>query len=114
MRRFRPYLALALVALLSFAGIGMALARTAPDPSGQIVLCIGTGPVKVFTDADGNPVGPPHFCPDCAFQLLVAIDAPDVDLPDLPRAVQSVDARQEPHRRAMARVVRARGPPFVV
>ena len=47
-----------------------ALARGAAPVAGQMVLCIGTGSVTVNIDADGQPVGAPHICPDAALTLL--------------------------------------------
>ncbi len=47
-----------------------ALARGSGDVAGQMVLCIGTGSVTVNVDADGQPVGTPHICPDGALTLL--------------------------------------------
>lgn len=57
-----------------------ALARGAAPVAGQMVLCIGTGSVTVNIDADGQPVGTPHICPDAALTLLgqdVMIVAPE-------------------------------------
>ena len=72
----RPCLAFGLVLLLALTSQSMALARMAPDPSGQVVLCTGNGPVMVYTDDDGQPVGPPHVCPDCAFGAFLAVEPP--------------------------------------
>ncbi|MCR8827954.1 hypothetical protein [Pseudosulfitobacter koreensis] len=47
-----------------------ALARGSADVAGQMVLCIGTGSVTVNVDADGQPIGTPHICPDAALTLL--------------------------------------------
>lgn len=74
----RPFLAFCLVMLLALTSQSMALARVAPDPSGQMVLCTGTGPIMVYTDDAGQPVGPPHFCPECALGLILAVAPPDV------------------------------------
>ncbi|WP_158968767.1 hypothetical protein [Chachezhania sediminis] len=114
MRRFRTYLALSLAALLVLTGAGLAAARTAPDPAGRMVLCSGAGPVAVFVDADGNPVGPPHFCPDKALLLLAA-----VALPLLPELVHLSEETSErvAHVRMASRAVPhilPRGPPLPV
>src|SRR6056297_1935912 len=69
----RAYLAFALAFVLTFTGQSMALARTAPDPAGQMVLCTGSGPVTVLLDAEGQPTGAVHVCPDCTLSLLAAV-----------------------------------------
>lgn len=73
----RIYLALSLALMLVLTGQGMAIARGASDPAGQMVLCTGTGPLSVYVDENGNPTGPPVFCPDCALLLLAAVAVPD-------------------------------------
>lgn len=76
----RPYIALVLALLLTFTGQSMAVARGMPNASGEIVLCTGTGPVSVLVDEDGQPVGPPHICPDCALSLIAFHDEPPVTI----------------------------------
>ena len=51
--------------MLALTGQSMALARTAPAASGQMVLCIGATTVVVYVDQDGQPTEAPHVCPDC-------------------------------------------------
>lgn len=60
--------ALALVVLLT--SVHMAVARGAPMPAGTMVICAGQGVITVFVDDEGNPVGAPHICPDCALSLF--------------------------------------------
>lgn len=74
-RMIHPLQAIALALLLVLTGQSMALMRSAPDASGQMVLCTGTGPITVLTDENGQPVGPPHICPDCAMSLFAAVQA---------------------------------------
>lgn len=73
----RRYLVLGLVLLLVLTSQSMAVARGMTGPVGQMVLCTGTGPVSVFVDQNGQPVAPPHYCPDCALDSMqaVALDA---------------------------------------
>lgn len=71
--RFRPFAALALALLLVLTAQSMAIARGTPGAAGAVVLCTGTGPVTILTDADGQPVGPAHICPDCTLSLLVSL-----------------------------------------
>lgn len=81
-RLLRPLLAVTLALMLALTGQSLAIARAAPGPSGEMVLCTGTGPVMVHVDETGAPTGPPVWCPDGAFGLLnlVAIDAPALPL----------------------------------
>ncbi|WP_133361326.1 DUF2946 family protein [Antarcticimicrobium luteum] len=111
----RIYLALTLAAIMALTSQSMAVARGATDPTGQIVLCTGTGPVAVYVDEDGQPTGPPHICPDCALHLLAAVAAPDIAPAPL-----EISARRQVFAAAALRVssracVRsARGPPAAV
>ncbi len=55
----------------------MAIARGSQDvASGTMVLCTGTGPISVQIDADGQPIGPVHFCPDCALAFFATTADP--------------------------------------
>jgi len=74
----RPSLAFALALMLALTGQSMAVARGSTDVAGQMVLCTGTGPVTVYMDADGQPVPPPHHCPDCVVGLAEVIVPSDV------------------------------------
>ena len=101
---------LLLIALLVLMGQSVAMARGAPGPAGQMVLCTGTGPVMVFVDGDGQPTEAPRFCPDTAMGLLsvVAIAAAEASFTadpghtrTLPRLVDVV--RAKPVQRRLAR-----------
>ena len=70
---FRPFTAFALALLLALTSQSMAVARGAAGVSGSVVLCTGTGPVTILTDASGQPVGPAHICPDCTLSLILAL-----------------------------------------
>ena len=74
LRCFLPY---ALSLLLVLTGQGVAASRGVDRVVGQMVLCTGNGPVVVYVDAEGQPTGAPHYCPDYALSLLGAVhDAP--------------------------------------
>ena len=77
MIHLRSYLAFLLVVVMVLTSQSMALARGSVMSAGQIVLCTGTGPVLVDVDKDGQPITPPHFCPDCALTVLAAVAAPE-------------------------------------
>lgn len=74
--RSQPFAALALALLLVLTAQTMAVARGMPGAAGSIVLCTGTGPVTILTDAEGQPIGPAHICPDCTLSLIVSVDHP--------------------------------------
>lgn len=73
MRCMRAYLALALSLVLVLTSHSMAQARGMAAPAGEMVICTGSGYVTVLTDAEGQPVGPSHICPDCALSLFAAL-----------------------------------------
>lgn len=112
MTQVRTYLAVALALVLTLTAQGMALARTAPDPAGQMVLCTGTGPVTVLVDAEGQPTGAVHICPECALSLfqMAATDAVNPLRPTTWTTAQAIDYKTELSN--LARLpARARGPP---
>jgi hypothetical protein len=74
-----PLLALCLALLLVVTAQAAAVARAQSAPAGAIVICTGGGLVTVEVDADGNPTGPAHVCPDAIANLAdVPSAAPDV------------------------------------
>ncbi|WP_135505922.1 hypothetical protein [Roseovarius aestuariivivens] len=77
----RPTFALIVSLLLIVTGQSMAIARTAPGPSGSMVVCTGDGPVRVLVDEDGVPMDAVHVCPDCATGLFEASLPGKVELP---------------------------------
>jgi len=79
-RRWRAYLALALVAVMALTSQSMAIARGAAGVAGQIELCTGTGtgPLTVYVDETGKPTGPPHICPDFALHFLAFVTPPAI------------------------------------
>jgi hypothetical protein len=68
-----PVLGAVLALMLILTGQSLAVMRMAPGPAGEMVLCTGSGPVAVAVDENGQPVGPPHICPDCAMALFHAV-----------------------------------------
>ncbi len=102
-----------LVALMVLTSASLAVARAAPDATGQMVLCTGSGPVVVHFDEDGDPVGAPHYCPDCAMTLLAAVAG---HAPVAARVAPAKPVRFEAAdilaRLTQARIAQARGPPL--
>ena len=71
--RFRSLIASLMVLALVLTGHSMAIARGMPGASGYAEYCIGESAVMVPVDADGNPTGPAHICPDVSFSLLAGL-----------------------------------------
>jgi hypothetical protein len=77
-------LSLSLALLIAVTSQQMAEARgVMKDAQGQVILCTGQGPVMVALDAQGDPIGPVHFCPDCALTLLAHIGASNTVKPQV-------------------------------
>ncbi|GAA6182559.1 hypothetical protein [Shimia sp.] len=66
----RTYVTLLLVAVLVLTGHSLAIARGMPGAAGYAEYCIGQSAVMVPVDAEGNPTGAPHLCPDVSLSLL--------------------------------------------
>jgi len=112
MNRLRQPLAILLVAVLVLTGHSMAIARGMPMPADQIELCTGSGPVMMPVDAEGNPTGAAHICPDFSLSLLNAVAVPEVVLVRIEGRGEKISVPQE----QVLHVIRgvrpaARGPP---
>lgn len=114
-RAFRSYLGILLSVMLAFTGQSMAVARGMPGPAGEVVLCTGQGAVSVTVDENGQPVGKPHICPDCAMTFF-AFAAQDPVLPSRP--LGSSEKLSPPCKSFQASLRKvdpvARGPPEAV
>lgn len=64
---------------MALTSITLAVARGATEPVGEMVLCTGDDIRTVPVDAQGQPTGWPHVCPDCL--LAVYAEAPHDPLP---------------------------------
>jgi hypothetical protein len=102
---------LAILATVLTAG-AVGAARGQAMAAGQIVICADGGAVTLSVDAEGNPTGTPHWCPDCVLSLLAGLPSGPVTAE--PRSA-AADARPAACAglRAAARpaVPPARGPP---
>lgn len=77
MARLRTHIALMLALMLALTSLSLAVARGQATPAGTIALCSGAGMQMLYVDADGNPTGPPHVCPDGVAALaLVDMNPP--------------------------------------
>ncbi|WP_152541043.1 hypothetical protein [Sulfitobacter noctilucae] len=111
----RSFLSLTLALLLALTSQAMAVTRGASAATGQMVLCIGSGSVTVYTDAEGAPTAAPHICPDCAFgDGLNTRFVPAA----VPQTLRPVSHRQAPHAFFLANTPRSaarpRAPPLPV
>lgn len=109
------HLSLVLAMLVAFTGQQIAVARGAAALSEGMVLCLGGTTVMVPLDADGQPTGAGHVCPDAALSiaLLPAAPLPAAPIRTAIHVTAPTLARAEPvstHRPAPP----ARGPPDVL
>lgn len=84
-RALRQMIALLLAVTVTAMGFAAASARGQTVVGGQVVvLCSDGGLVQVTLDADGNPTGGSHLCPDLAAALLAAhaLALPEVSRPE--------------------------------
>jgi len=79
MIRLRLFAALLLSLVLATGSVTMALARAHSAGGTSMVICSGYGVVTLTLDANGNPTGPVHPCPECLAGLGLAL------LPALPQ-----------------------------
>lgn len=115
MNRLSRISAVFMMLLLVLTAQSAAVARTMPDATGKMVLCTGSGPVMVYMDAEGNPTGAPHICPDCALSLIVANPEPDLIL--TPLGVWTTASVPAPILMEAAQIIpvaRARAPPLTI
>ncbi|MDU8929874.1 hypothetical protein RXV86_21010 [Alisedimentitalea sp. MJ-SS2] len=69
----RTYAGIVLTLMLVLTSQSMAVARGMPNATGEIILCTSEGIVSVAVDENGQPVDPPHICPDCAMSLFAFV-----------------------------------------
>lgn len=78
-RAFYPLVALSLALLIGLTGYEAAVARGTAAPVGQMVICTGQGLMTVAVDAEGQPIGPVHVCPDAVLGFFAATSAAAVE-----------------------------------
>jgi hypothetical protein len=112
----RPFVAIILALLVTLTSQQMAVARGQAAVAGEMVLCTGLGSVvTVNVDADGQPTGPAHICPDCALSLMFAVADPALPTTALTlRAVTYVVRENTISYLHPAVAPLARGPPLPV
>jgi hypothetical protein len=72
-RILRIWLGLFLALTVALTAHSAAARQGERDAAGQMVICTGTGPATIYVDSDGQPVKPPHNCPDCVMHVLDAV-----------------------------------------
>ena len=108
----RIYLGLFLAFAVALTAHSAAARQGTRDAAGQMVICTGAGAVTVYVDSEGQPVQPPHSCPDCVMHVLDAVMQPAA-LPVPAAAGRAMAAAQAAGLFAGHHVLRAsaRGPP---
>ncbi|PWR01540.1 hypothetical protein DKT77_15470 [Meridianimarinicoccus roseus] len=107
-----PLLALGLAVLMLVTSVHAGQMRGQPRAAGSAVLCVGGEAVRVAVDADGQPVVPPHLCPDCVVSLAAVPPLPALDVPlRATRHAQVWPTRDIAPRTPRAAGPLARGPP---
>ncbi|BBU57785.1 hypothetical protein KU6B_40500 [Mameliella alba] len=115
MLKLRPFIGVLLAMVLALTGLSAAYARGQADPAGSIVICRGLTVVTVLVDDEGQPVEPPHICPDAATVLFVETGAIALSIA-LALTWRTVDWEQPETilaEQAKAQA-RARGPPRIL
>jgi hypothetical protein len=112
-RMLRSLAALALSLMLALTAGAFAVARGQGAVAGWAEICTGSGPVMLARDAEGNPTGGAHICPDAA--LFLSAGGPAALPPRAAPAPRRVAAAAEPLRSGRAAPApRARDPPPAV
>lgn len=109
----RKYLGLFLALAVALTAHSAAAAQGSRDASGQMVICTGTGPTVIYVDDNGQPTKPPHYCPDCVMQLLVAVaDVMTLRAPDAVSMAERPTAPALPQHGGSPLRATARAPPL--
>ncbi len=105
-----------LALILMIGSLQMAVARSAPMPVDEMVLCTTQGAVTVAIDAEGNPTGEMQYCPECAAIAFAFVDvsAPDFSTPAPTSLAIDTPAQSLPVVQAARHCPQARGPPLSV
>ncbi|WP_372604253.1 hypothetical protein [Actibacterium sp.] len=80
MKLVRPIFTLALALMLAMTSLTLAVARGQAPAVSDVVICSGFGLQVIHLDAEGNPVGAPHICPD-GVAAFVSLDVPQPVVP---------------------------------
>lgn len=116
MRRVvRSYLTIIMALVLGASSVTMAVARGQTRVAGEVVICSGYGLTTITVDADGNPSGTVHICPDMALAMFAAQDAPSHSIERPLGRVSDLILVEPATPASFTRTdVRARGPPELI
>ncbi|WP_353533273.1 hypothetical protein [Cognatishimia sp. WU-CL00825] len=93
----------------------MAIARGLPAAAGYMELCTGTGAVTVAVDAQGEPTGPSHLCPECALAVMDNVETAPAVLVPIKRFSQKLAwTSASPPYSSVTFSLHARGPPALI
>ena len=70
LNQFRQAFLGALILVLVLTGQSMAQVRLMPAAVGQMVICTTGGAKAIRIDAQGQPTGGDHICPDCVLAFV--------------------------------------------
>lgn len=114
--KLRKYISAVLALILTVSSLQMAIARHALMPVDHMVICSGEGAYTIAIDAQGNPTGEVHYCPECIASALTAIEttAPDLAVPAATSLTLEIPAKSLQVVQAASYCHQARGPPLSV
>ena len=115
--KLRKYASALLALILMVSSLQMAIARHALMPVDHMVICSGEGAYTIAIDAEGNPTGEVHYCPECIASALTAIEtsAPEVAAVNAAKPLTlETPAPSLPVVQAACAPPQARGPPLSV
>lgn len=115
-RSARSIIGLTLALVIAMTSLSMAVARGQAVVGGEIVICTTYGTQTITLDASGTPVGPQHYCPDCALSLFAAASGAALVMPwlDAGRGIRLAPAPLGTLLAAVTLTPSARGPPVIV
>lgn len=115
MRVSRPFACLVLAITLALTSITAAMAHGQVRVGTDITICTGTGPQTITLDANGDPAGPPHICPDCTLALVLGyVSAPPFPARPVTRGERIARPDVHPTHSRTREIPRARGPPVLI
>lgn len=109
LRRHITYL---LIVVLTLTGHSMAIARGAAPSVGHMELCAGNTTVMVAVDANGQPTGESHICPEFSLMLSEGLTPePGVVMPMVSRWIFVAVSEKDQSAPQTWAATKARGPP---
>ena len=114
MRQLKPLLTFALCLIVLATSVTQAVARRQMAGGQMMQICANGQAISVMIDAQGNPLGPTHTCPDCVgLPAALLPSSPVVQRPFGPALHLSLPNHTNPVARAIL-TAHARGPPALI